>query len=81
MVGYKIIGELSVGPSLGIEYSHLKGIGSDGLTHTANSISWSAGVFARYKFLRTLFVHTEYGIESIDIRRFKWSNCCSSSHE
>lgn len=67
MVGYKIIGELSVGPALGIEYSHLKGFGSDGLNHTANSISWSAGVFARYKFLRTLFVHTEYGIESIDI--------------
>jgi len=65
MVGYKIINELSVGPVVGIQYNYLKGIGGrDFQVHTGNALSWSAGVFARYKFLKTLFLHTEYGIEN-----------------
>ncbi len=56
MVGYKIIGGLSAGPRLGIIYN------SQG--YNGVRLSWtdySAGVFLRYKFLESFFIHTEYG--------------------
>jgi hypothetical protein len=59
MVGYKIIGGLSAGPRLGVVYN------SQGIDNTR--ISWtdySAGAFARYKFLGFLFLHAEYGFSS-----------------
>ena len=62
MVGYKIINGLSLGPVTGIQYNYIKGTATDGLIHKGNTVSWSVGAFARYKFLRTFFVHTEYGI-------------------
>jgi hypothetical protein len=64
MVGYKIVDQLSVGPIIGVQYNYLKGISTDGQIRKGDAVSWSAGVFARYKFLRTLFIHTEYGIEN-----------------
>ena len=64
MVGYKIIDELSIGPILGIQYNYLKGVSTDGQIRKGNAWSWSAGAFARFKFLRTLFAHAEYGIEN-----------------
>jgi hypothetical protein len=59
MVGYKIIGDLSVGPRFGIVYNSQSAYGT--------RISWtdySAGAFARYKFLGFLFLHAEYGYSS-----------------
>ena len=64
MVGYKVIDELSFGPIAGIQYNYIKGTGSDNRIHKGDAISWSIGAFGRYKFLRTLFLHAEYGIEN-----------------
>ena len=64
MVGYKIVGGLSAGPTAGIRYNTIKGTAVDNTIRHGDAMSWSLGVFARYKFLRTLFAHTEYGIES-----------------
>ena len=64
MVGYKIVDEFSVGPIVGIQYNYLKGTSTDGRVHSGDAISWSLGLFTRYKFLRTLFLHAEYGIEN-----------------
>ncbi len=64
MVGYKIFDELSAGPITGIQYNYLKGTSTDGRIHKGDAVSWSLGVFARYKFLRALFLHAEYGIEN-----------------
>jgi hypothetical protein len=59
MVGYKIIGNLSAGPRLGIVYNS-QGFGGTRISWT----DYSAGLFARYKFLGFLFLHTEYGFSS-----------------
>jgi hypothetical protein len=59
MVGYKIIGDLSAGPRVGLIYN------SQGIAGTR--ISWtdySIGGFVRYKFLGFLFAHAEYGYSS-----------------
>lgn len=64
MVGYKIIDQLSVGPTTGIQYNYLKGYGTDGRIHKGNAFSWSLGAFTRYKFFKTFFAHAEYGIEN-----------------
>jgi hypothetical protein len=59
MVGYKIVGDLSAGPRLGIAYtSFSNGISRESFT------DYNAGVFARYKFLGFLFLHAEYGYSS-----------------
>jgi hypothetical protein len=59
MVGYKIVGELSAGPRLGIAYTSF----SNGNTRESFT-DYNAGVFARYKFLGFLFLHAEYGYSS-----------------
>jgi hypothetical protein len=59
MVGYKIVGELSAGPRLGIAYTSF----SNGATRESFT-DYNAGVFARYKFLGFLFLHAEYGYSS-----------------
>ena len=56
MVGYKITPELSVGPRFSFVYNSYKFGGTDGASWT----DYSAGVFARYKFLQTFFLQTEY---------------------
>lgn len=63
MVGYKVIGDLSVGPRFSFLYNNIRVRVSDGV-ESVNPVSWSAGVFTRYKFLNFLFAHAEYGIES-----------------
>jgi hypothetical protein len=59
MVGYKIIGGLSVGPRLGVTYNS-QGFNGTRITWT----DYAAGAFARYKFLQTFFLHAEYGYSS-----------------
>ena len=59
MVGYKIIGGLSAGPRVGLIYN------SQGINNIrVNWIDYSAGAFARFKFLGSIFVHAEYGYSS-----------------
>lgn len=59
MVGYKILKPLSIGPRVGVNYTYLKGITSDGI-HSVSLTDYSIGPFARLKFLNYLFVHTEF---------------------
>lgn len=59
MVGYKIIGDLSAGPRFGYVYNSLSSGGTK-ITWT----DYSVGLFARYKFLNTFFLHAEYGYSS-----------------
>ncbi len=64
MVGYKIIDELSVGPTAGIQYNYLKGFDLNNNIKKGNAFSWSLGAFTRYKFFKTFFAHAEFGIEN-----------------
>lgn len=66
MVGYKIFEEFSIGPRVGIQYIHYR-TNLGGRVQTANPISWSTGVFSRYKFFPTIFGHVEYEFENAAI--------------
>jgi hypothetical protein len=59
MVGYKIIGDLSAGPRVGIVYNSFNFRGT-----RESATDYYAGAFARYKFLGFLFLHAEYGYAS-----------------
>ncbi|MCB0707676.1 MAG: hypothetical protein KDC34_20310 [Saprospiraceae bacterium] len=64
MVGYKIIDKVSVGPRLSVQYNQIKGIATDGVIRKAQPVSYSVGVFSRWKFLPFLFAHAEYEREN-----------------
>jgi hypothetical protein len=64
MVGYKLIGDLSVGPRVSFLYNNIRVRVGNGNVESVNPVSWSVGVFTRYKFLNFLFAHAEYGIEN-----------------
>ena len=57
MVGYKIIGGLSAGPRIGFTYT---GIKNSSLPKSLKLTEFSAGPFARFKFLKSFFVQTEH---------------------
>jgi hypothetical protein len=57
MVGYKIIGGLSAGPRIGFTYT---GIKSPLLSAPLKLTEFSAGPFARFKFLKSFFVQGEH---------------------
>ena len=65
MVGYKITEEFSVGPRANISYLLYKGetFTPDGV-QTANLFDYGLGVFARYKVIRAIFIHLEYGFDN-----------------
>ncbi len=69
MVGYKIFEEFSIGPRLSLQYDHyrFRPFGSGGSVETTNSLYWAAGVFSRYKVLRTIFAHVEYEFENAPV--------------
>ena len=60
MVGYKVTNKLSFGPRVDIQYTTGR---IDGGTEIfrLNAVNYGAGVFGRYKFLETFFLHTEFG--------------------
>ncbi len=64
MVGYKFFEEFSFGPRASIFYSHYRYNFGGSDVQTANPITWTAGVFTRYKILRTIFAHGEYEFEN-----------------
>lgn len=64
MVGFKVTEAFSVGPRVGIQYSYIRGIGTDGVRHKVEPISYSVGMFGRYKAFTNFFAHAEYGVES-----------------
>lgn len=63
MVGYKIGGPFSLGPRVGLNYTHIRVRLFNNEIATANPLSWSAGVFGRAKVFRTIFAHVEYELE------------------
>ncbi|MEM9920359.1 MAG: hypothetical protein AAF990_19840 [Bacteroidota bacterium] len=67
MVGYKIIETVSVGPRVGLQYSFIKGFGTDNQTYRFQPISYSVGLFGRFKAFQNLFAHVEYEFESAEV--------------
>lgn len=63
MVGYKIFEPFSVGPKASIQYSVIK-TNVTGENQTVQPVSWSAGVFSRYKIVRAIFAHVEFEFEN-----------------
>ena len=59
MVGYKIIGEWSVGPRIGVDYTYFKGFDQTGGVSSVNLVDYRAALFSRYKF-KSIFAHVEY---------------------
>lgn len=62
MVGYKVFennSNFSVGPRANLDYSYYKGTGTDNQIHSVQSISYSLGLFARYKVFSNFFAHAE----------------------
>lgn len=47
-------------PRVSFFYSHYRYNFGGGDVQTANPITWTAGAFARYKIIRTIFAHAEY---------------------
>ena len=66
MVGYKIIGGLSAGPRIGINYTSYKGPDSRNLSNSASVslVDYSVGAFTRYKFGQNFFIQGEYEYSS-----------------
>ncbi|MEL6863412.1 MAG: hypothetical protein AAFP19_03290 [Bacteroidota bacterium] len=64
MVGYKIFEQLSIGPRVGFQYTYLKGPTDDGRVHAIQPISYSMGLFGRYKFFESIFAHVEVEFQS-----------------
>lgn len=60
MVGYKIFEPFSVGPKASIQYSIISAEG----TESAHPISWSVGLFSRYKIIPAVFAHVEFELEN-----------------
>jgi hypothetical protein len=60
MVGYKIIGGLSAGPRLGINYTSIKASNTKGGVSTVGVTDYTAGLFARYKAFQNFFAHAEF---------------------
>jgi hypothetical protein len=60
MIGYKIIGNWSAGPRLGITYTNLKTYDTQNKINSVGLTDYSVGVFTRYKVFQTFFAHAEY---------------------
>ena len=64
MVGYKIIENISIGPRASFNYTHVKGVGSDGGIHKVQPIDFGIGAFGRFKVIENFFAQVEFEFES-----------------
>ena len=64
MVGYKIIGGLSAGPRIGINYTSIKSVNTQNKISSVGLTDFSLGAFTRYKAFQNFFVHAEYEYQS-----------------
>ena len=62
-VGYKITDKFSAGPRVSFIYNNAKVQTNNGVL-AGNSLSWDAGIFARYKVLPIIFAQVEYQYEN-----------------
>ena len=60
MIGYKIIGGLSVGPRIGVSYTNIKSYDTQNKISSVGLTDYSLGAFSRYKAFQNFFVHAEY---------------------
>jgi hypothetical protein len=60
MLGYKLTPNFSVGPRVGFLYSYYSQRLGNGQVERVQPLSWSAGMFSRYKFVDRFFAHLEY---------------------
>lgn len=63
MIGYKVFEQLSVGPRVSITYINYR-YKFGGNVSSANPVSFSLGLFTRYKLFRNFFAHGEYEFEN-----------------
>jgi len=63
MVGYKIFEDFSIGPKGSATLSVLKGTTLGGETVRASPVSYSYGLFSRYKLFPAVFFQVEYEFE------------------
>jgi hypothetical protein len=70
MVGYKVFEPFSVGPRVSLQYTYIRGVGTDGNIHKIHPLAYSVGVFARYKIFRSIFAQAEYEYESAELPYF-----------
>lgn len=64
MLGYKITPDFSIGPRVGFLYSYYSQRLVNGQVESVQPLSWTAGVFSRYKFVDRFFAHLEYEYEN-----------------
>lgn len=65
MVGYKLTDEFSVGPRASLSYLFYKGeTFTPAGVQSANLFDYGLGAFARYKIIRSIFLHVEYGFDN-----------------
>ncbi|MCB0642583.1 MAG: hypothetical protein KDC44_13130 [Phaeodactylibacter sp.] len=64
MVGFKLIDPVSIGPRFSFQYTSVKGLASDNNIRKVQPLSYSAGLFTRYKFLPMIFAQVEYEYEN-----------------
>ncbi len=64
MAGYKITEEFSVGPRVEVFYTYYRAfVFSQNGYFNAHPVSFSGGIFTRYKFFNQFFGHLEYNLE------------------
>ena len=64
MVGYKIIGGLSAGPRIGVNYTNIKSTDTRNQISSVGLTDFSLGAFTRYKAFQNFFLHAEYEYQS-----------------
>ena len=65
MIGYKIIGGLSAGPRIGVNYTSIKSLNTQNKISSVGLTDFSLGAFTRYKAFQNFFVHAEYEYQSL----------------
>jgi hypothetical protein len=64
MIGYKIIGGLSAGPRVGVNYTSIKSYDTQNKISSVGLTDFSIGAFTRYKAFKNFFAHAEYEYQS-----------------
>ena len=60
MSGYKLVGNLSAGVRLPIEYTYIKVRGTGGTSAKFNALDFGGGIFSRFKIVDAVFLHAEF---------------------
>lgn len=64
MVGYKVLDNVSLGPRASLNYTHIKGTGTDNQIKKTQNLDYGIGAFGRFKVLQNFFAQVEFEFES-----------------